>query len=665
LDGLPLRPTSVRFLLGALPEDEDPALEPPDIPRSQLITEIDPGWALAQCAQGAAFDPLLVVAERRWWSDLGPAAAEALLHHWRHSVAVCQAARRLAREAGDPDPDQVARAGLLHGLGRWAAAAIDVQWLLDWIARDDPQRRLTFERETLGTEAASLGRLLAERWGCESLLVDAAWLHGDRERTLNGCAADAKRLALVQEAHEWAEQTPWALQKSAARDPHAADPRLRLLIAEVQVRCGTSFIDADATAHEERLARSNARLRRRVRQLSIEQHSRDRLLAALADSQPAESPQTWAERAGLCWCAEPGVTTARVIWTGPVAEPAPASEPDPERPPTLVVPLHDQGRQCAQVELWTAAGWAGGTSPDAVARGLPARAWQAWASMVADRVRLADRLERATRAHRDRVACEEPRLQKAKLEALAQFAAGGGHELNNPLAVIVGRAQLLLARATDPGAVRSLRAILNQAQRAHRILRDLMFFARPAELRPRCCQPEEIVRNCLRDLREYADERGVRLAAETRAPDAKVWADPDALRHVAEVLVRNALEATPKGGTVQVTTAMSTTPAGAPEALSWHVQDSGRGLNSTEAAHLFDPFYCGRQAGRGLGLGLPRAARIVELASGEIRWHPAPGQGTIFQVHLPLAAPPQAPAELAQLAPSLQVPRDDAASPRS
>ncbi|MBV8555466.1 MAG: hypothetical protein JO116_07865, partial [Planctomycetaceae bacterium] len=58
---------------------------------------------------------------------------------------------------------------------------------------------------------------------------------------------------------------------------------------------------------------------------------------------------------------------------------------------------------------------------------------------------------------------------------------------------------------------------------------------------------------------------------------------------------------------------------------------------------LFDPFYCGRQAGRGLGLGLPRAARFVSLAGGDLRWHSTPGQGTTFHLHLPLAAPPKPP----------------------
>jgi signal transduction histidine kinase len=299
------------------------------------------------------------------------------------------------------------------------------------------------------------------------------------------------------------------------------------------------------------------------------------------------------------------------------------------------------------------------SSPANPEREMRLRAWRGWARMVAERVRLAERLEQVVRSHRDRVASEEPRLAHAKRAALAEFAAGAGHELNNPLAVIVGRAQLLLARTTDAGAIRSLRAILTQAQRAHRILRDLMFFARPPEPRPRFCQPEEIVRNCVRDLKEQADESGVRLIAEARGSDAKVWADPDALRHVTEALLRNALEATPKGGSVQVTTTTATSPSGAPESLSWLVQDSGRGLSSTDSAHLFDPFYCGRQAGRGVGLGLPRVARIVEQCGGEIRWHPAPCQGTVFHVHLPLAGPPQAPAELAGAANSVPARQDE------
>jgi C4-dicarboxylate-specific signal transduction histidine kinase len=75
--------------------------------------------------------------------------------------------------------------------------------------------------------------------------------------------------------------------------------------------------------------------------------------------------------------------------------------------------------------------------------------------------------------------------------------------------------------------------------------------------------------------------------------------------------------------------------------LIWSFSDNGKGIGAVEADHLFDPFYCGRQAGRGLGLGLPRAAKIVEQAGGKLRWSSTPGHETIFQVHLPLTRPPE------------------------
>src|SRR5207245_1273528 len=100
--------------------------------------------------------------------------------------------------------------------------------------------------------------------------------------------------------------------------------------------------------------------------------------------------------------------------------------------------------------------------------------------------------------------------------------------------------------------------------------------------RPRPCQPDEILRACLRDVQAEADARGVRLAVESREPGASAWADPDALRHLAEALIRNALEATPVGG------ALRATAAGGPRQLDWTIRDGGPGLGPTEARHLFD-----------------------------------------------------------------------------
>jgi HD-like signal output (HDOD) protein len=140
---------------------------------------------------------LALIAERSWWSRVassGP-VAELLGRLWRHSVAIRIAARRLAREAGDPDPDAVARAGQLSGLGYWAVAAVEPEWLVSWWRQEDPNRRLQKERDELGSELVDLGRRLAERWDCDPLVVDAAWLHGDHGGALNSAAAEADRLS--------------------------------------------------------------------------------------------------------------------------------------------------------------------------------------------------------------------------------------------------------------------------------------------------------------------------------------------------------------------------------------------------------------------------------------------------------------------------------------
>lgn len=638
LDGLPLRPTTVRLLLGNVPEGT--GLPSPELlasPRFRAGSELDPGWVLAEAHPGASFRPLELVETSSWWSIRSGAATDALHRLWRHAVAVSQAAQRLARERGDGEAGvtRLARAGLLHGLGSWALAALEPEWLVEWFSVPDRRERRSLEVRHLGMEVPSIGRYLAERWGCDPLVADAAWLHGDLDGRLNAGAADGQGLALVQQAFALAERTPWALFGGEPRQGAGTDPRLRLLIAEVQVRCGTPFLEPDATVHEERLARSHARLRRELAQLQAEKALADSLMNALAESDPADSPRLWAERAARSWCEVPGVATARVVWTGPAAELDPLEEPPPraERPATSVLALSDRGRPCAEIHLWDDPQREPGSPQTRAAH----PAWTAWAALVAEQTRLQERLEALVRSHRDWVEQEEPHVRQAKLDALAEFAAGAGHELNNPLAVIVGRAQLLLARTSDPDAVRSLRAILAQAQRTHRILRDLMFIARTPEPRPRFCQPEEVVRACLRDAKAEADDRGVRLVLKGSEPGPKVWADPDALRHLADALVRNALESTPEGGTVQFAV------AGGLQEVSWTVSDNGRGITPAEGEHLFDPFFCGRQAGRGLGLGLPRAARIVQQAGGEMRWHSAPGQGTIFQVHLPLEVPPRPP----------------------
>jgi signal transduction histidine kinase len=655
-----LRPLTVRTILSALPEEpDDEGLETADGMKLPSLCDLDPGWVLAIGSAAHPVNPLNVIADSSYWTGAVSAgsASEIVNQLWRHSVGVGLAARSLARDAGDPDPGSVARAGLLCRLGCWAVAALEPEWLTRWSQEENPVVRRRTELADLGTDLDDLGRRLAERWGCEPVVIDAAWMRGAHGSALGAAAAEPARLAIIQEACRWVQQTPWSLGGSRPSNTMPAEPRIRILIAEVQARCCGTFVSPDASPAEERLARENARLRLRLAAECQARARGDRLLRALADTDPACSPAEWARRAAITWCAEPEFSAARVTWLDSesprpdeVAKPADSSTGEPaclsnpeERPPTIVLSLRARRRQRALVQLWSR-----GDRSDLAGR-VPAwttfGAWESWAGLVADRARLERRLQSVVESFRQLLETEEERLGDRKLDALSEFAAGAGHELNNPLAVVVGRAQLLLARTNEPDTARSLRIIIGQAGRAHRILRDLMFVARPPDGHRRLCRLPDLLRATMREFQKECAARGIRLSTEIDETIPALWTDPDGLRHLAEILLRNAVEATPAGGKIQVGANVHG------EELRWWFSDTGGGIAANDAAHLFDPFYCGRQAGRGLGLGLPRAARIVEQAGGRIRWSSNPGHGTVFKVHLPLVAAPEpanAPAAPAQ-----------------
>jgi signal transduction histidine kinase len=648
LDHLPIRPATARQVMSALPDASSIVSEEPDWSKLRPLFGLDPGWVLGEETTDGTRDPIRQVADSPWWlgGDSAGPRGEAIQRLWRHSVAVSFAARTLAKEAGDPAPEQVARAGLLHGLARWALASLDQEWVVGWLAEEDQLARKRRERADLGCEFPELSRRLAYRLGCDSLVIDAAWLYDQSGEPLRVAAAEPGRVALIQQAFRWAESTPWSLTPPSGPEAMPSEPHLRILIAEVQSRCGSFFVAGDATSHEEQMTRQTARLTLRLAESLKTNQSQEGLIRALGDSRPGESPENWANRAGSVWCAEPEVTAARVVWNeeraSSTAESAAVSAAEPsraisaghaEKAPEFVLPLISRGQARSEIQLWC----------DPIQADLRPRlqsspvlsAWKAWAAMIAERADLERRLQSAASAVRDYSENETDRARDAKLDALAEFAAGAGHELNNPLAVIVGRAQLLLGRCQDPEISRSLRIILAQAQRSHRILRDLMFVARPQAPRPRACRPSDVLRTCLSSFQQECEARGIRLTSELEPGESPAWADPDALGHLAETLIRNAIQATPSGGRIQVRSRRQGNE------LRWWISDSGRGIGPAEGAHLFDPFYCGRQAGRGLGLGLPRAARMVTQAGGTLHWSSSVGQGTVFQVQLPLEAPPE------------------------
>ena len=236
-------------------------------------------------------------------------------------------------------------------------------------------------------------------------------------------------------------------------------------------------------------------------------------------------------------------------------------------------------------------------------------------------------------AQRARLAALETRfaetLQEEKLTALAEFAAGAGHEINNPLTVIAGRAQLFLHEETDPERRRALALINSQAMRVYEMIADLRLFARPPQPELQPVALVELVDRLVVELGPAAAQQGISLCRLGDPGPIEIVADPTQLLVALRALCQNAIEALGTQG--HITIALQHGSRG----VEICVADDGPGISPAEQPHVFDPFYSARQAGRGLGLGLSKCWRIITNHGGRIHLESPPGHGARFTIALP------------------------------
>ncbi|MBN2024847.1 MAG: HAMP domain-containing histidine kinase [Pirellulales bacterium] len=225
-------------------------------------------------------------------------------------------------------------------------------------------------------------------------------------------------------------------------------------------------------------------------------------------------------------------------------------------------------------------------------------------------------------------------LDAEKLAAMAEFAAGAGHEINNPLAVIAGRAQLFLQDETDPERRRGLALINAQAKRVWEMIADMRLFARPPKPSFEPTDLAALVDRLVEELSPEMAQQAVSLARGGAAGPLVVEADPVQIVVALRAMCRNSLEAIGRDGRVAIE--LDETPGGA----EIRVVDDGPGFSDEVRRHLFDPYYSARQAGRGLGLGLSKCWRIVVTNHhGRVDAQSPPGGGSSFTVTLPRTQP--------------------------
>ncbi len=232
-------------------------------------------------------------------------------------------------------------------------------------------------------------------------------------------------------------------------------------------------------------------------------------------------------------------------------------------------------------------------------------------------------------------------LEREKLEALKELAYGASHEINNPLANISTRAQTLMREETDPERRRKLAVINAQAFRAHEMISDMMLFARPPALEPKPVDLTALADRVIAELREQAESQGTALLRVTADQPWIVPADANYLAVALKALCTNSLEALGRGGNVEIFIQPAAAGTHGDTGGSWMeilVSDDGPGIPPHVRRHLFDPYFSGREAGRGLGLGLSKCWCIVRQHGGRIDVASQPDRGTTFTITLPADA---------------------------
>ncbi|MEM9588577.1 MAG: HAMP domain-containing sensor histidine kinase [Planctomycetota bacterium] len=246
------------------------------------------------------------------------------------------------------------------------------------------------------------------------------------------------------------------------------------------------------------------------------------------------------------------------------------------------------------------------------------------------RTPLLQNLARASQASRTLHRSFDHRLRTSKLAAIKQLAYGLSHEINNPLANISTRAEQLQRTEVDPARKKTLQRIIDQVYRSHEMIADLMFYAHPPTPDRQTMIVADAVRTVAEETKPVAEEFAIKLALQSDLPDVSLHADGKMITEAIRVLIRNAIEAIGTNGTVVLSMDADESQ------VQLHVADSGPGLSEEAREHAFDPYFSGREAGRGLGLGLCRAYRIARLHHGEIRLTSAPA-GCVATLSLPKA----------------------------
>ncbi len=234
----------------------------------------------------------------------------------------------------------------------------------------------------------------------------------------------------------------------------------------------------------------------------------------------------------------------------------------------------------------------------------------------------------------ERKRLEQQLRQAEKLSALGQLVAGVAHELNNPLAIIMGYSQILSKQTThDPALRADLGKILRESERAAKIVRNLLTFARPREPQMTTVDINRLLANLIETHESVFEVSGIVVHARLQPDLPTTVADPHQIEQVFTNILLNATQAlqTHDGPrTIEIASEQHE------RTLRVMFADSGPGIAPEIVSKIFDPFFTTKPPGKGTGLGLSISHSIIHEHRGRIWVQSERGQGAKFFVELPL-----------------------------
>jgi len=222
--------------------------------------------------------------------------------------------------------------------------------------------------------------------------------------------------------------------------------------------------------------------------------------------------------------------------------------------------------------------------------------------------------------------------QSEKLAHMGQLSAGIAHELNNPLGVVIMYSNILLDESKEGDPVREdLKLIVEQAARCKKIVAGLLNFARKNQVNHQIVNIKEIVNHSLESV---IVPDGVKITTADKTTNPEAMMDPEQMTQVLTNLIKNAIDALPHGGTINIILEDTLTD------VSITVSDTGTGIREEDRSKVFEPFFTTKGIGLGTGLGLATTYGIVKMHKGQINvgsnTDPAKGPtGTSFRIVLP------------------------------